>query len=87
MYLNNVPVLICMALALAGAVGADNIINYGTIGRDGSPCDPLQDPQGCLQIPENPYNRGCSVIDRCRGHDQDEKQGLSDRIPPGSSGR
>lgn len=80
MYLINVPVLICIALAVAVAVGEDSTISYGSLGRNGSSCD----PQGCLPLPANPYNRGCSALDRCRGtgNNQDEKDGLSDGITP-----
>ncbi|KAL8146087.1 hypothetical protein AgCh_003999 [Apium graveolens] len=75
-------VLICIALAVAVAVGDDSYISYGALGRHGSPCDPLRDPQGCLPPPANPYNRGCSVVDRCRGNGQDVKQDLFDEIGP-----
>lgn len=79
MYLINISVLICIALALAVTVGADSSIDNGAVGMDGTPCDPLRDPQGCRPLPANPYNRGCSKINRCRGN---EKQDASDGIAP-----
>lgn len=62
-------IFVCLILALTQVVRATRTIGYGSMSRDGYKCNQRRQfsgPLGCLPPPSNPYNRGCSAIDRCR---------------------
>lgn len=64
-------IFVCLILALTQIVRPTRTIGYGSMSGGGNKCNQRRQfsgplPQGCLPPPSNPYNRGCSAIDRCR---------------------
>lgn len=64
-----------------------NYIGYGPLKGDVSPgCGPKH-PELCRSVPANPYQRGCTKIDRCRGGNDviDEIEDEKDEVELGDA--